>query len=86
MKTTAALLLSMCFSTAAFAAPLPPATAAPVERTVKLTDAEIEVTIQMMDECVKAKGLLCAEAATVMAKKLRAAQHPTPAVKEPPKK
>jgi hypothetical protein len=78
------LLLAGC-STAAFAEPPAQPVHMPVERTVKLTDDEINVTIQMMDECVRAKGLLCAEAAIVMAKKLRAAQQPE-APKAPPKK
>jgi hypothetical protein len=87
MKRFALSILSLAAcSTGAFAEPPAQSVHMPVERTVKLTDAEIDVTIQMLDECVKAKGLLCAEAATVMARKLRATQHPETPKALPPKK
>jgi len=62
-------------------------TAPPVERTIKLNDAEIDTTVQMLDACVKALGLNCAEAASTITKKLRAAQQPPahPAPAEAPK-
>lgn len=57
--------------------PPPPAAAeappAQVNRTIQMTDEEIRVTIQMLDECVKAKGMLCAEPAVTITRKLQAA-------------
>lgn len=41
-------------------------------RAVYLTEEEIKATIAMLDECVKAKGLACAEAALVIRQKLLA--------------
>ena len=51
----------------------PPAVGAEVPaRPVYLTDEEIKATIAMLDECVKAKGLACAEPALVIRQKLLA--------------
>jgi hypothetical protein len=58
--------------------PPPPAAGAEappaqVNRTIQMTDEEIRVTIQMLDECVKAQGMRCAEPAVTITRKLQAA-------------
>ena len=51
----------------------------PMQRALMLTDEEIRVTIQMLDECVKAKGMFCAEPAVAITKKLQAVLPASPA-------
>lgn len=54
-------------------------------REVVLTDQEIDATISMMEECVKAKGFGCADAAVYMRNKLNDARKPkAPSPAAPP--
>lgn len=56
-------------------APPPPS---PGIRPVMLTDQDIQIIVAMSEECVKAKGFLCAEAALSIKKKLEDSARPTP--------
>lgn len=67
--------------------PPPPDSAAasmPSGRPIVLSDQEIAIIIAMGEECVKAKGYQCAEAALMIKKKLEDSARPAPPMPAPP--
>lgn len=74
--------VGIAFAQAPGASNTPPpsaAPAAPTSRPIMLTEQDIQIIIAMSEECVKAKGFQCAEAALMIKRKLE-----TPAPAAPP--